>query len=74
MRGAPWDGLFYGFVLLALVLVGALTSALEAQDFLFRALAWAVTALCVAGMVRILRRAIRLQEPDRPTGRWWFGG
>lgn len=74
MRGAPWDGLFYGFVLLSIVLVGALVSAFSASDFLFRTIAWAVVVLCVAGLVRTLRRALRLGEPDRATGRWWFGG
>ena len=74
MRGAPWDGLFYGFVLLVIVFIGAVATALNAQDFLFRTIALALLVVCAVGMVRILRRAYRMDEPERRTGRWWFGG
>jgi hypothetical protein len=75
MRGAPWEGLFYGFVVEAIVGVGALAYALQTPDFLSRALAWAVFLLAVVLGARTLRRAAaRPQRRDRPVGRWWFGG
>lgn len=74
MRGAPWDGLYYGFVLLVIVFTGALAMAIGSQDFLTRSAALAVLALCAVGMFRLVRRAVRTSPPDRPTGRWWFGG
>ena len=75
MRGAPWEGLFYAFVLEAVVGVGAVVFALQEQDFLGRAVAWAVAATVVVLAVRTVRRALRLgDDPGPPTGRWWFGG
>ena len=75
MRGAPWGGLFYGFVLEAIVLVGALAYALESDDFLARTVAWALVAGCLVLAVRTVRGAVRRGEnPDQPVGRWWFGG
>lgn len=75
MRGAPWEGLFYGFVLEVLIGVGALVLALDTDDFLTRALAWSVFALVLVGAVRIVRRVLRAPEGrERATGRWWFNG
>jgi membrane protein implicated in regulation of membrane protease activity len=75
MRGAPWEGLFYGFVVEAMVAIGSFAYALETQDFLARTLAWALFAFVVVVAVRTLRRAVGQREhPDRPVGRWWFGG
>jgi hypothetical protein len=75
MRGAPWDGLFYAFMLQAVVGIGAIVFALQAEDFLIRTLAWALVSAVVVLAVRTVRRALRLgDDPQRPTGRWWFGG
>ncbi|MGN6444353.1 hypothetical protein [Amnibacterium sp.] len=75
MRGAPWEGLFYGFVVEVVVGVGALIYGLSTPDFLSRALAWALFALVVVLAVRTLRRAgSQRDDPGRPVGRWWFGG
>jgi putative Mn2+ efflux pump MntP len=75
MRGAPWEGLFYGFVLQLMVAVGSFAYALETGDFLARTIAWALFALMLVLGVRTLRRAAGQREhSDRPTGRWWFGG
>ena len=75
MRGAPWDGLFYGFVVEVLVAVGSLAYALQTPDFLGRFVAWAVFGLVVVLAIRTLRRVAGQREhPDRPVGRWWFGG
>ena len=75
MRGAPWDGLYYGFVLLAVVGLGALIMAFGTQDFLTRTIAWLVVAGAVVLGVRIVRRVLRApRSDDRPTGRWWFNG
>lgn len=75
MRGAPWDGLFYGFVLEGLVAVGALVLALGTPDFLTRAVAWLVLALVIAAAARTVRKAVRTEDgPERPVGRGWFGG
>jgi hypothetical protein len=75
MRGAPWDGLYYGFVVEVVVGLGAGIYALETKDFLSRAIAWALFAFVLVLAVRTFRRALALREnPDRPTGRWWFGG
>ena len=75
MRGAPWEGLFYGFVFEAVVAIGASVYALQTPDFLARALAWGLFAVVLVLAVRTIRRAARRPaEPDRPTGRWWFGG
>ena len=71
MRGAPWDGLFYGFVLLSLVGIGALVLALGTPDFLTRTVAWLVVAGTVVGGVRTVRRALRAPSSEEPpTGRW----
>lgn len=75
MRGAPWQGLFYGFVLEAMITLGAFVFALQVDDFLERTIAWAVFALVGLAGLRTLRRALRQGEDrSRPTGRWWFGG
>jgi membrane protein implicated in regulation of membrane protease activity len=75
MRGAPWQGLFYGFVIDVVVGLGAFVYALSTQDFLARAVAWAVFALVVVLAVRTVRRVVRQgDEPDPPVGRWWYGG
>lgn len=75
MRGAPWEGLFYGFVLQVMVAVGAFAYALETQDFLARTIAWALFGSMVVLGVKTLRRVGGQREhPDRPVGRWWFGG
>jgi membrane protein implicated in regulation of membrane protease activity len=75
MRGAPWQGLFYGFVIDLVVGLGALVYALSTDDFLARAVAWAVFAVVMVLAVRTVRRVVRQEEdPDRPVGRWWFGG
>jgi threonine/homoserine/homoserine lactone efflux protein len=75
MRGAPWEGLFYGFVVELMVAVGSFAYALETPDFLFRTIAWALFALVVVLAIRTLRRVGEQREdPDRPVGRWWFGG
>jgi hypothetical protein len=75
MRGAPWEGLFYGFVLETVLGLGALVYALKTDDFLGRTVAWALVAVAVAAGARTLRRAARQPErPDRPVGRSWFGG
>jgi hypothetical protein len=75
MRGAPWNGLFYGFVIEVVVGIGALVFALQAEDFLLRTLAWALLAAVAVLAVRTVRRALRQDDrDDHPTGRWWFGG
>jgi hypothetical protein len=75
MRAAPWEGLFYGFVVEAVVAIGAAVYALQTPDFLGRALAWAVFAVVLVLAARTVRRAAaRPADPDRPVGRWWFGG
>lgn len=75
MRGAPWDGLFYGFALEVIVAIGAVVLALGTSDFLTRAVAWSVAVATGVAAVRTVRRAMRLDEPpEHPTGRWWFGG
>ena len=75
MRGAPWDGLFYGFVIEAVVGLGALMLALQTPDFLTRAACWAVVVVLGVVAARTVHRALRLRDhPDRPVGRWWFGG
>lgn len=75
MRGAPWQGLFYGFVIDLVVGLGAFVYALSTEDFLSRAIAWAVFALALVLAVRTVRRVVHQDEdPDRPVGRWWFGG
>ncbi|GAA2752009.1 hypothetical protein [Amnibacterium kyonggiense] len=75
MRGAPWEGLFYGFAVEVVVGVGSFAYALQTPDFLSRAVAWAVFGLVVVLGARTLRLAGRQQEPpERPVGRWWFGG
>ena len=75
MRGAPWQGLFYGFVLEVVIGLGALVYALGVQDFLARAIAWALFALMAVAARRTVRAALRQDDGgDRPTGRWWFGG
>jgi hypothetical protein len=75
MRGAPWEGLFYGFVMELVVAIGAFVYALQTPDFLARTIAWALFALVVALGSRTIRRVGRQREdPDRPVGRWWFGG
>ena len=75
MRGAPWEGLFYGFVVEVVVAIGASVYALQTPDFLARALAWGLFAVVVVLAARTIRRAAaRPAEPDHPTGRWWFGG
>lgn len=75
MRGAPWEGLFYGFVVELVVAVGAFAYALQTSDFLSRAIAWGLFALVVVLGIRTLRRvALQHEHPDRPVGRWWFGG
>ena len=75
MRGAPWNGLFYGFVLEVVIGIGALVVALQSSDFLARALGWAVVVLVAVAAVRIVRRALREgDDPGHPVGRSWFGG
>jgi hypothetical protein len=75
MRGAPWEGLFYGFVVEVVVAIGASVYALQTPDFLARALAWGLFGGVLVLAVRTIRRAARRPaEPDHPTGRWWFGG
>jgi hypothetical protein len=75
MRGAPWEGLFYGFVVEFIVAIGSLTYALSTPDFLGRTIAWALFVLVVVLGVRTLRRVgAQPDRRDRPTGRWWFGG
>ena len=75
MRGAPWEGLFYGFVLQAVLGLGALVYALQTDDFLARSVAWALVAVAVAAGARTVRRAARQPDrQDRPVGRSWFGG
>lgn len=75
MRGAPWEGLFYGFVVEVVVAIGAFAYALQTPDFLARTLAWSLFALVVVLGTRTLRRVAGQREhPDRPVGRWWFGG
>lgn len=75
MPGAPWNGLFYGFVIEVVIGIGALAFALQADDFLLRALAWALVAAVALLAARTIRRAARLGDQDEPpTGRWWFGG
>jgi hypothetical protein len=75
MRGAPWQGLFYGFVLEVVIGIGALAYALQTEDALAKTIAWGLVALTVVAAVRTIRRAAG-QGEDRtpPTGRWWFGG
>ena len=75
MRGAPWEGLFYGFVVEVVVVIGSGVYALQTPDFLGRALAWTVFAVVLVVAARTVRRAARRPaDPDRPVGRWWFGG
>lgn len=75
MRGAPWEGLFYGFVVDVVVAIGSSVYALQTPDFLARTLAWALFGATLVLAVRTIRRAARRPaEPDHPTGRWWFGG
>jgi hypothetical protein len=75
MRGAPWEGLFYGFVVEVVVAIGAFVYALGTPDFLARTLAWALFAVVVVAAVRTLQRAAAQREdPEGRTGRWWFGG
>ncbi|MBW4041354.1 MAG: hypothetical protein HIU86_04395 [Acidobacteria bacterium] len=75
MRGAPWEGLFYGFVVELVVAIGSFAYALQTQDFLARTIAWALFAFVSVTGVRTLRRAVaQRDQPDRPVGRWWFGG
>jgi hypothetical protein len=75
VRGAPWDGLFYGFVIEVVVLIGALVFAFQAEDFLARTIAWALVVLLAVAGVRTVRKALRLgDDPGPPVGRWWFGG
>ena len=75
MRGAPWEGLFYGFVVEMVVAIGSFAYALQVQDFLARTIAWALFALVVVLGFRTIRRvAAQREHPDRPVGRWWFGG
>lgn len=75
MRGAPWEGLFYGFVVELIVLIGALVCAFSSQDFLLRTIAWLLVVGLTVLMVRTVRRALRQgEDPGPPTGRWWFGG
>lgn len=75
MRGAPWEGLFYGFVLELVVAVGAFAYALETPDFLGRTIAWVLFAwMLVLGFRTIRRVTAQREDPDRPVGRWWFGG
>ncbi|MGT2426165.1 hypothetical protein [Amnibacterium kyonggiense] len=75
MRGAPWEGLFYGFAVEVVVAVGSFAYALQTPDFLARAVAWALFLVVAVLGVRTLRRAGAQQDPpDRAVGRWWFGG
>lgn len=75
MRGAPWEGLFYGFVVECVVAIGSFAYALQTPDFLARTLAWALFAGVVVLALRTIRRvASQREHPDRPVGRWWFGG
>lgn len=69
MRGAPWNGLFYGFVLEVVIGIGALVVAIRSPDFLARALAWAIVVLVSVAAVRIVRRALREgDDPGSPVG------
>jgi membrane protein implicated in regulation of membrane protease activity len=75
MRGAPWQGMFYGFVLDLVIGLGAFVYALSTPDFLARTIAWAVFALVVVLAIRTIRRVVQQgDDPDLPVGRWWFGG
>lgn len=75
MRGTPWQGLFYGFVIEVLVGIGAVTVALQTADFLQRAIAWGIVVVLLVVAVRTLRRvAAQSEDHSRPMGRWWYGG
>jgi hypothetical protein len=75
MRGTPWNGLFYGFVLEVVIGIGALVVAVQSTDFLARALGWAIVVLVAVAAVRIVRRALREgEDPAPPTGRSGLGG
>jgi hypothetical protein len=57
------------------VAIGSFAYALQTPDFLARTVAWAIFALVSIAGIRTLRRVAGQREhPDRPVGRWWFGG